>query len=64
MTGTRIRRPAGVDTTAASRRGQLRMDRDTQSLNLAPRIALLTALAALGAVFWLGVWKAVELTVG
>jgi hypothetical protein len=50
--------PVDAPTSAPTRAQEADLERP---LKLGPRILVWTGLAAAGGVFWLGVWKAIEL---
>jgi hypothetical protein len=52
---------APVDASTRPASAELEPDRTTQPVKVGTRILVWTGLAAAGAVFWLGVWKAIEL---
>jgi hypothetical protein len=49
-----------VDASTGPGNGELE-DRAAQPLNTVTRLLVWTGLAAAGGIFWLGVWKAIEL---
>jgi hypothetical protein len=55
-----IRSSAPVDAPARPAGGELEQ-RETRPLKVWARILVWSGLGAAGAIFWLGVWKAIEL---
>lgn len=50
-----------TETSAAPIRRPADTSTETEKLRIGTRVAVWAGLAAVGALFWLGVWKAVEL---